>query len=68
MHIDRFLSLGGEDNIGIGSDFDGVDALPSGIVGCEDMESFIKMLPYSTEIKEKIAYKNFMRVLKTYNC
>ena len=68
LHIDRFLSLGGEDNIGLGSDFDGVDALPLGMAGCQDMEGFIKMLPYSTKIREKIAYKNFLRVLKAHNC
>lgn len=63
LHIDRFLLLGGEDNIGIGSDFDGVDSLPKGICGCSDMQKFIKILPYTTEIKEKIAYKNFLRLL-----
>ena len=67
-HIDRFLSLGGEDNIGLGCDFDGVDALPCGIGGVEDIETLIKSLPYSTEIRSKIAEKNFLRVLKAYNC
>lgn len=68
LHIDRFLSLGGEDNIGLGSDFDGVDALPLKMAGCQDMEGFIKMLPYSTQIREKIAYKNFLRVINAHNC
>ncbi len=67
-HIDRFLSLGGEDNIGLGSDFDGVDYLPSGISGAEDMEKIIKMLPYTTKIREKIAFYNFLRVIKEHNC
>ena len=67
-HIDRFLSLGGEDNIGLGCDFDGVDALPDGICGVEDIEKLIKSLPYSTEIRSKIAEKNFLRVLYEYNC
>lgn len=66
--IDRFLSLGGEDSIGLGCDFDGVDALPCGIRGIEDVEKLIKSLPYSTEIRRKIAEKNFLRVLKAYNC
>ena len=68
LHIEHFLALGGEDNIGIGSDFDGVDALPCRMMGCQDMESFIKMLPYTTELREKIAYKNFLRVIKAHNC
>ena len=67
-HIDRFLSLGGEDNIGLGCDFDGVDALPDGICGVEDLENLVKTLPYSTEIRRKIAENNFLRVLKAYNC
>ncbi len=67
-HIERFMSLGGEDNIGIGSDYDGVEYLPSGICGVEDTEKLIKMLPYSVRVREKIAYKNFLRVLKAYNC
>ncbi len=67
-HIDRFLSLGGEDNIGIGSDFDGVDYLPNGISGCQDMERVIKMLPYSEKIRKKIAYENFLRVIHAQNC
>ncbi|MBQ7985736.1 MAG: membrane dipeptidase, partial [Clostridia bacterium] len=67
-HIDRFLSLGGEDNIGIGSDFDGVDRLPDGISGCQDMEKVIKMLPYSEKIRKKIAFENFLRVLSAQNC
>ncbi len=67
-HINHFLSLGGEDNIGMGSDFDGVDSLPKGIGGCQDMEKVIKMLPYSTIIREKIAYKNFKRVILSQNC
>lgn len=65
-HIDRFLSLGGEDNIGLGCDFDGIDKLPKGIKGIEDI---VKLeLPYSTKIRQKILEKNFLRVLKAYNC
>lgn len=66
--IDRFLALGGEDNIGLGCDFDGVDELPHGVHGIEDIEKLILNLPYSTEIREKLAEKNFLRVLKSYNC
>lgn len=67
-HIDRFLALGGEDNIGLGCDFDGVDKLPDGVSGAESLEKLIRRLPYSTEIREKIAERNFLRVLKAYNC
>lgn len=67
-HIDRFLSLGGEDNIGLGCDFDGIDELPKGIRGVEDIGALIKSLPYSTKIRRKIAEENFLRVLKAHNC
>lgn len=67
-HIDRFLSLGGEDNIGLGSDFDGVERLPRGICGVQDMDKVIKSLPYETDLREKIAYRNFLRLFKEYNC
>jgi len=67
-HIDRFLALGGEDNVGLGCDFDGIDELPQGVRGVEDIEKLIKSLPYSTKIRRKIAEENFLRVLKAYNC
>ncbi len=64
-HIDRFMELGGEDNIGIGSDFDGVDCLPSGINGAEDTYKVfdrLASLGYSDDVIEKISHKNFERV------
>mgnify|MGYP001014520610 CR=1 FL=1 len=66
-HIEHFMALGGEDNIGIGADFDGVDALPRGIRGVEDVEKIFDELAkigYPDSLLEKIAYKNFERVFK----
>lgn len=65
-HIDHFLALGGADNVGLGCDFDGVDRLPDGINGIEDIEKL--ELPYSDELCKKITESNFLRVLKAYNC
>ncbi len=65
-HIERFMSLGGENHIGIGADFDGVDALPDGIRGCEDLyKVFDRLLAlnYTEEQVEKISHKNFERVV-----
>ena len=67
-HIDRFLQLGGEDNIGLGSDFDGVERLPAGVNGVQDMDKVIMSLPYETKLREKIAYRNFLRLFKEYDC
>jgi membrane dipeptidase len=64
-HIEHFLSLGGEDNIGIGADFDGIDALPQGISGSESLYLILdEMLKqnYSESLVKKIAFKNFNNV------
>lgn len=65
-HIEHFMSLGGENHIGIGADFDGVDALPDGIRGCEDLYKVfdrLLQLNYTEEQVEKISHKNFERVI-----
>ena len=66
-HIEHFMSLGGEDNVGIGADFDGIPALPEGICGTEDLYKIfdrLLSLNYSRELCEKIAYKNMARVFE----
>ena len=40
-HIEYLLELGGENNIGLGSDFDGISSLPDGVHGVEDTEKII---------------------------
>ena len=67
-HIDAFLSLGGEDNIGLGCDFDGVDFLPSGVTGVADLEKIIAGLNYPMDILEKFTHKNFFRLIQAHNC
>lgn len=64
-HIEHFAELGGIDNIGIGADFDGVDCLPTGINGAEDVYKIFDRLSeigYSDEQIEKISHKNFERI------
>lgn len=66
-HIEHFMALGGGENIGIGADFDGVDALPEEICGVQDVGRIFDALlqrGYSEEAVWKIAYKNFERVLQ----
>ena len=66
-HIDHFMSLGGENSIGIGADFDGVEGLPHGINGCEDTYKVfdrLLQLNYTDEQIEKISHKNFERVFE----
>lgn len=66
-HIDYILKMGGENNIGFGSDFDGVEYLPSNITGIESMRTIALLMKehgYSEELIEKIAFGNFMRLAK----
>lgn len=66
-HIEHFLSLGGEDIIGIGADFDGVECLPCKITGVCDMDRlFDEMLRlgYKEELVNKISYTNMERFLQ----
>ena len=70
LHIEHFLSLGGENSIGFGSDFDGIPCLPTGIF---DISSFPKIIEemlknnIKEEIVEKICYKNVQKLLTNYN-
>lgn len=64
-HIEYFLSLGGEKNIGLGADLDGVDDLPQGFHGTQDYVKIIEgMLQrnYSETLVKDILYHNFERV------
>ena len=65
-HIDRVVELAGIDDVGIGSDYDGVgDSLPYGL---KDVASYPNLIfhllkrGYSEEDIEKICYKNIWRV------
>lgn len=64
-HIEYFMALGGIDNIGIGTDFDGIDLAPEGINGTEDMYRLFNKLAklnYTQEQIDKISHKNMERV------
>jgi len=66
-HIDHIAKLVGVDYVGIGSDFDGVDALPAGL---EDVTTYPKITQellrrgYSKRSVKKILGGNVMRVMK----
>ena len=66
-HIEHFLSLGGEKNIGLGSDFDGIPCLPHGCRGVEyaaDIAEELLKRNYKEEIVYDILYGNFLRIFK----
>lgn len=61
-HIEHFMSLGGENSIGLGSDFDGINATPEGLENSSHIYRLLDgllSLNYSQETVEKIAFKNF---------
>lgn len=67
-HIEHFMALGGEDSIGLGSDFDGIDAVPHGIENAGDFYKLfdaLLMLNYKEEAVEKIAFGNFLRFFRS---
>lgn len=67
-HILHFLELGGEDTIGLGSDFDGTDGLlPRGISGIESLEKVaaaLKSAGLSDRQTEKIMSGNAERIIR----
>lgn len=66
-HIDYILSLVGENNIGIGSDFDGVERLIDGFNGADDyFKLFDKMsrIGYSDALIDKITHKNMLNFME----
>lgn len=67
-HVDYFLSLGGEKNISLGSDFDGAD-MPDGIVGIESMEklyeTFLKC-GYKEDLVRDVFFNNAYNFFKSF--
>lgn len=66
-HIDYIAKLVGVDHVGIGSDYDGVSALPAGL---EDVTTYPKITQellhrgYSKKSVKKILGKNVLRVMR----
>ena len=66
-HIEHFMSLGGENNIGMGADLDGISSTPQGIDGVQHLGNIFEELlraNYTEEQVRKIAGLNFMRVME----
>lgn len=66
-HIDSLMELGGEDAVGFGSDFDGIESWPEGLGSPADFPKLLNLLAlhgYSEEQIAKIAGKNLFRTLK----
>ena len=72
-HAEHILRLGGEDILGLGTDFDGITATPAGLPDVTAIPVLIEHLAqaFGQEVAEKIAYRNFLgfldRVLPDYD-
>ena len=65
-HIDHIKKVAGIDHVGLGSDFDGVDFLPEGMKGVEDLPLITyEMLRrgYTEQEVRKVLGDNFLRAL-----
>lgn len=65
-HAQYILELGGENVLGMGSDFDGIDSMPVEIAGAEDFQMVMQALAdagIDDATLEKISHRNLMRFL-----
>ncbi len=66
-HIDHMVKVAGIDHVGLGSDFDGVDALPDGLEGVDSLPKItVELLRrgYKEDDILKILGENFLRVFE----
>lgn len=66
-HIEYFSGLIGPEHIGLGADFDGIEKVPQGLEGIQDIHKIfneLEKLNYSSENIEKFAGKNFLRLIE----
>ena len=66
-HLDYIVKLIGVDHVGLGSDFDGIEAPPRELTGVQDFPLITKALlerGYSKKDIRKILGENFLRVFK----
>ena len=64
-HIEHFLSLGGENSIGLGGDWDGCDPLAGNWSGVQDLPMLWEALQrrgFDSALLNKLFFKNWLRV------
>lgn len=65
-HLEHFLALGGEKNVALGGDWDGISAMPRGLTGIWDMDLLYERLlrkNYSESLVRDLFFNNLMRVV-----
>lgn len=65
-HTDHMLKIMGEDHIGFGSDWDGIDTTPKNLSHVGDMSRLLEKMEqeFGGDVMEKIREGNFLRVLQ----
>jgi membrane dipeptidase len=66
-HIEHIAKVAGIDHVGLGSDFDGVTALPEGIDDCSQLPNLTRRLlerGFSPGDVRKVLGENFLRVME----
>ena len=66
-HVEHWFSLGGEANVSLGGDWDGISHPPAGIDGIQDLYKLAERLlqmNYPEEQVNGLFYKNLMRVVR----
>ncbi|MBR4014828.1 MAG: dipeptidase [Anaerotignum sp.] len=65
-HTDHMLKIMGEDYIGFGSDWDGIDTTPKNLSHVGDMSRLLEKMEqeFGGDVMEKIREGNFLRVLQ----
>jgi membrane dipeptidase len=66
-HIEHIRNIAGVDHVGLGSDYDGVDALPEGLDGVEDYPALLAELMrrgWSERDIKKLAGDNVLRAMR----
>jgi len=65
-HVRHAIDVGGEDCVGFGSDFDGIESTPVGIDSCANYVEILETLErngLTTRQIEKVCWSNFERVI-----
>lgn len=65
-HIDKICSLGGENNIGFGSDFDGITNTVNGLETMKQYDNLINLLfkKYDADFVHKLLFANMLKMLR----
>ena len=67
-HIDSFIALGAEENLGLGCDFDGISALPKGLTDVSSLKTLEQEIAshFGKRISSRIMSDNYYEFFKRF--